>query len=99
MDLSEFYRTRGATRPGTQNLDGTPHLTYYIADDQLSFVWSGISSEPTEVCFGGYGEPVFAEFKMPIGVIQMESLLAFKIFCDEWADNNRETIEGWKGNS
>lgn len=40
-----------------QNADGTPHMTYYDAERQLSFVWDGRSTE-IEVSVGGYGEPV-----------------------------------------
>ena len=72
--------------------NGTPHLTYYRPEDDLSFVWDGWLSHPIEVEFGGYGEPVIA-------TIDPRPLMAedgpgswgdlFEWFanrCDEWTD-------------
>jgi hypothetical protein len=74
--------------------NGTPHLTYFRADDQLSFNWDGTMSSPIEVEYGGYGEPVIATIE-PTDVPALHSGLTladlfptFTAVCDEWADSD-----------
>lgn len=40
--------------------DGEAHITYYLAERQLSFVWSGKPTRPIEVEHGGYAERLVA---------------------------------------
>jgi len=40
--------------------DGQPHITYYDAEHQYSFVWDGHVDHPIEVEHGGYGEVLVA---------------------------------------
>jgi hypothetical protein len=40
--------------------DGEAHFTYFLADDQLSFVWDGHFACPIELERGGYGEVLIA---------------------------------------
>lgn len=40
--------------------DGQPQFTYFDPSSTLSFVWTGVPTDPIEVEVGGYGEPVQA---------------------------------------
>lgn len=71
--------------------NGTAHLTYYIAEQSLSFVWDGSLDHPIEVEHGGYGEPVIATID-PRTLIPTdgpggwgEMFEWFERRCDEWA--------------
>jgi hypothetical protein len=44
--------------------DGDVHMTYYVSDEQLSFVWDMHARHPIEVEHGGYGEPLRALLKL-----------------------------------
>lgn len=68
-----------------QNTDGTPHFTYYIKEDLLSFIWDGKSTY-IEVCHGGYGEPVTDTISVyPPGRMTPAAALAwFQEICDHY---------------
>lgn len=71
-----------------QSTDGNPHMSYYIGEHQLSFVWDG--AEPfVEVSHGGYGEPVIDSFPIngsglssPLGTVEF-----FARRCDDYIRN------------
>lgn len=88
--LSEFYVKRGAITFSEQAADGTPHLTYYIRDRHLSFVWDG-ETPYIDVCIGGYAEPVY--YRIPIEPVSLVSVTGFGLICQMWADENPDISE------
>ncbi|MBG6099069.1 hypothetical protein [Nocardioides luteus] len=70
-------------------VDGMVHLTYYIRDAQLSFVWSGRITEPIHVQHGGYGEATVALIDpapdYPAGEKSPVELFDwYRNLCDRW---------------
>jgi hypothetical protein len=75
--------------PGTV-ADGAPHLAYYDAHALLSFVWTGVLTDPIHVQHGGYGEPTIALIHpgprwTGEPVLPAEVLGWFRDLCHTWA--------------
>lgn len=94
-DLTDFYAERGALGFSAQNADDKPHLTYYLAERGLSFVWDGVTPY-VDVCIGGYGEPVYHRIEIDRSFLRLVHetltgpavLTAFGEICDRWASAN-----------
>jgi len=70
--------------------DGTPHLTYFDADTQLSFVYDTKHKATVAVSHGGYAEAVIDTFDIYFDIERVEeTLLTFARYC-------RAYVAGWR---
>ena len=86
----------------SRHSDGTPGLEYFTHD--TAFAWTGQSSDPIEVSFRGYGEPVahLIHVSPLVGFADSRPVVAhigrFQRICDQWIAwvlEDGEGAEAW----